>query len=182
MTMIGLAEVAVHPAQWWSMLASWGNVGSLAGGLAAVALAIAAIIGGTAGLGDWRAKQVEQKRLAHEEAESIRLDRQRVLNGWTPNGVEVYGVELVTEPAEMAVAREQLMAGLPTDYVVLRVNENPNGNENRAHNLRQLISAGGFVARPPEAGEYEALEAGRRVLVGADRAGTWLPGRRSAPA
>ncbi len=37
--------------------ADWGNLGLAVGGLATAVLAIAAIIGGTAGLGDWRAKQ-----------------------------------------------------------------------------------------------------------------------------
>jgi hypothetical protein len=34
-----------------------GNIGSLLGALAAVSLAIAAIIAGSSGVGDWRAKQ-----------------------------------------------------------------------------------------------------------------------------
>jgi hypothetical protein len=51
------------------LLAAWGNIGSLLGGLAAVALAIAAIITGSAGLGDWRAKQRAEAELVHAEAE-----------------------------------------------------------------------------------------------------------------
>jgi hypothetical protein len=39
------------------------------------------------------------------------------------------------------------------------------GNENRAHNLRQLITRTGYLARAPERGEYEALELGRRALL-----------------
>jgi hypothetical protein len=62
-----------------------------------------------------------------------------VLNGWTPTGIEVYGVQLVTSPDELARARDELSGGGPTDYAVLRVNESPSGNENRAHNLRQMI-------------------------------------------
>lgn len=128
-------------------------------------LAAAAIIGGSAGLGDWRAKQREQQALAQEQAQSIRLDRQRVLHGWSPHGVEVYGVELVTATAEMADAQEQLTAGGPTDYAILRVNESPYGNANRAHSLRQLIETEGYIARPPTTGEYEALEKGRKALL-----------------
>jgi hypothetical protein len=41
-----------------------GNIGSFLGGVSAVLLAAAAIIGGSAGLGDWRAKQREQRALA----------------------------------------------------------------------------------------------------------------------
>jgi hypothetical protein len=49
------AAIAAHHAEWCALLASWGNIGSLLGGLAAVGLAIIAVISGTAGLGDWRA-------------------------------------------------------------------------------------------------------------------------------
>jgi hypothetical protein len=151
--------------EWWATLVAWGNIGSLLGGLAAVGLAIAAVITGTAGLGDWRAKQRAQRDLAAEEAENLRLDRQRVLYGWTPHGVSVYGVDLVTEPDEMAEAIMQLQSGAPTDYVLARVRENPAGNANRALSLRQLIETAHYIARAPERGEYEALEAGRRALV-----------------
>ncbi len=164
-TLVGASMVTAQHPLWWATLASWGNVGSLLGGLATVVLAIAAIIGGTAGLGDWRERQREQAELARQEAETIRLDRQRVLNGWTQTGVEVYGVTLVTEPAELTRASEQLAEGGPSDYVVLRVNENPAGNVNRAHNLRQLIASTGLLARAPNRGEYEALELGRQTLL-----------------
>src|SRR5215467_6325821 len=60
-------------------LADWGALGSALGGLATVVLAVAAIIGGTAGLSDWRARQRSEKTLADEQAESIRLERRRVL-------------------------------------------------------------------------------------------------------
>jgi hypothetical protein len=158
------ALAAQHP-DWWATLVSWGNIGSLLGGLAAIGLAIAAVITGTAGLGDWRAKQREQAAVAREEAENIRLDRQRVLLGWSSHGVAVYGVKLVTEPAEMDNARRQLSSNRPTDYVILRVSESANGNENRALSLRQLIETTGYLARAPERGEYEALELGRRALL-----------------
>ncbi len=164
-TLVTAAVVTAPHSDWWATLVAWGNIGSLLGGLAAIVLAVAAIIGGSAGLGDWRAKQREQANLARQEAENIRLDRLRVLNGWTPNGIEVYGITLVTSPDELAQARDQLAEGGPTDYVVLRVSERTYGNENRAHNLRQMIERSGFVARAPERGEYAALELGRQALL-----------------
>jgi hypothetical protein len=147
------------------MLGKLADIGSALGGLATVILAVAAIIGGSAGLGDWRSKVRAQKALAEEERESIRLDRQRVLNGWSPNGLPVYGVTLVSEKDELARAADELGAGGPTDYVILRVSENTYGNANRARSLRQLVESGGYVTRPPEAGEYEALELGIKALA-----------------
>lgn len=150
---------------WWGTLANWGNIGSFLGGASGLLLAAAAIIGGSAGLGDWRAKQREQKDLAREQAERLRLERQRILNGWNPGVVAVYGVELVTERAEIAKAQDELAAGGPSDYVLLRVNERPRDNVNRAHSLRELIRSEGYIARPPTPGEYEALEAGRKLIT-----------------
>lgn len=161
------ATIAVQ-SHWWGNLADWGNLGSFLAGVTGVLLLAAAIVGGSLGLGDWRAKQREQKALAREQAESIRLERYRVLHGWTSNGVAVYGVALVTTAAEMATAQEQLTAREPSDYVILRVNESANGNANRAHSLRQLIATEGYVARAPTMGEYEALEKGRRLLLDID--------------
>ena len=63
-------------------------------GLAAVVLALAAIIGGSAGLGDWRAKQRAQRDLANEEANSIRISRQRLIHGWSPGGVDSFGIRV----------------------------------------------------------------------------------------
>jgi hypothetical protein len=159
------SPVMTHSPHWWATLTAWGNIGSFIGGVSAALLAVAAIIGGSAGLSDWREKQREQRDLAREEAENIRLDRQRVLNGWTPTGLEVYGVQLVTSPDELAQARDELGGGGPTAYVVLRVNESSSGNENRAYNLRQMITRRGYVTRPPERGEYQALELGRQTLL-----------------
>jgi hypothetical protein len=147
------------------MLASWGNIGSLLGGLAAFGLAFVAVIQGTAGLGDWRAKQLAQRDLARAEAENIRLDRERVLYGWSPGGVEVYGVTLVTQPAEVRAAASSLAAGGPSDYVIVKVTERVEGNENRANDLRNMIERTGYLARAPEAGEYEAITLGRRILL-----------------
>lgn len=146
------------------MLGTLANLGSALGGLAAVILAAFAIIGGSAGLGDWRARQRSEKALADEQAESIRLDRQRVLNGWSPHGLPVYGVTLVTDEAELAKAAQELSVVGPTDYVVLRVSESTSGNANRANSLRHLIEREGYLTRPPAAGEYEALERGIKAL------------------
>ncbi len=157
-------ELAAAHYHWYATLAAWGNIGSLIAGCAAVLLAIVAISTGTAGLSDWRDKQQAQKALADEEKLSIRLDRQRVLNGWSPHGLPVYGVELVTEPAEMTQAQDELTSGHPTRYVILRVSEG-GSDENRANQLRQLVDTTGFLTRPPERGEYEAIEAGRQALL-----------------
>jgi hypothetical protein len=156
--------VAVDHYSWYRTLGAWGNIGSLLGGLAAPGLATVALLQGTAGLGDWRARQRAERDLADEQAENIRLDRERVLHGWSPGGVEVYGVSLVTEPIEMDQAKEQLLGGGPTDYAIVRVNESPFDNTMRALSLRQLASRG-YLARPPERGEYEALELGRSALL-----------------
>jgi hypothetical protein len=137
-----------------------GDIGSFAGGLAAVVLAIAAIIGGSAGLGDWRAKQRAQREVAAEEATNLRLNRMRLNHGWSPHGVDSYGVTLVTEPAEFVLAQDELTSGGPTEYVVMRVTSGANGGDR----LRQLIRRDGFVARVPNDGEIEAVEAGLEVL------------------
>ena len=39
------------------------------------------------------------------------------------------------------------------------------GNAQRAHSLRELINRTGYLARAPEAGEYEAMAAGIRALA-----------------
>jgi hypothetical protein len=148
-----------------------GNLGSFVSGVVALALGLVALVSGSAGLKDWRAKQRQQKALADEQTNDIRLARRRVLDGWTPGGVEVYGVALLTEPDEMGQAVKNLTAGGPSEYVLLRVAEG-GSNVNRAHSLRNLIKNSGYIARAPEKGEYEALEAGRRVLRQADGSGS----------
>lgn len=161
----------MHP-EWWATLVAWSNIGSLLGGVAAVVVALAAVRAGPAALKDWRSRQREQAAVAREEAYNIQLDRQRSLYGWSPGGVAVYGVDLVTEPAEMAQAFEQLSSGGPTAYVLARVSESPSANENRALDLRQLIDRTHLLARAPERAEYDALLAGRRVVLGPDS--SWL--------
>jgi hypothetical protein len=159
------AILAIQHAEWYQFLASWGNIGSFLGGLAAFGLAFVAVLQGTAGLGDWRAKQRAQQNLADAQAENIRLDRERVLHGWSLGGVEVYGVTLVTQPAEAALASAVLAEGGLSEFVILKVSERTEGNENRANDLRNMIERTGYVARAPERGEYEALLIGRNVLI-----------------
>jgi hypothetical protein len=148
----------------------WGNLGSFIGGGAALLLAVVAIVTGTAGLKDWRAHQRQQQELAKEQTKNILLNRRRVLQGWSPHGVATYGVQLVTDSDEMKNAVEQLIAREPSEYVVLRVAES-GSNVNRAYDLRNLIETGGYLSRPPSAGEREALEVGRQHLPATDDAG-----------
>lgn len=142
----------------------WGNVGSLLGGLAAVALAVVAAITGTAGLGEWRNKLRKERELAEEQTESIRLDRRRTLYGWSGHGVDTYSVQLVTDSRELDRAVEELKSGDATKFVVLQVSGR-GSDVNRADSLRNLVSTDGFLCRPPTAAEEEALERGRKTLL-----------------
>jgi hypothetical protein len=139
----------------------WGNIGSFLAGLSTVAIAVAALIRSPAALRDWQARQRAQADAAREEAENIRLERRRGLNGWSDN-IETYRVALVAEAPELEQAAHELARGGVSDYVVLRVAESdqPYGNVNRADSLRQLIGDQGLISRPPTAGEREALEKG----------------------
>jgi hypothetical protein len=83
-----------------------------------------------------------------------------VLDGWSPHGVAVYGVQLVDNPDELQRVAEELTSGVPSEYVVLRVSESET-NVNRARSLRNLIKTEGYVSRAPSSGEIEALEVGR---------------------
>ena len=139
----------------------WGNIGSFLAGLSTVVIAIAALIRGPEVIRAWVARQRAQAEAAHEEAENIRLERRRGLSGWSAGGVNSYPVALVTEPAEIDLARDQLASGTPTAYVVLRVTgSTDSGSVNMADNLRQHIANDGYIARPPTSGEAEALRAG----------------------
>lgn len=152
----------------------WGNIGSAAGGIAALIATVAAVYGviryGPAWLHDSRERQQaqsaaarEQEALAREQAEQSRLDRHRLLNGWSGHGIDTFSVALVTATEEMNRARDELTGGGPTEYVILRVAEGP-GNANRALSLRQLIETEGAISRPPSAGEREALETGLNAM------------------
>jgi|HubBroStandDraft_6_1064221.scaffolds.fasta_scaffold158445_3 hypothetical protein len=67
----------------------------------------------------------------------------------------------------MDQSKAELLAGnVPSDYVTLKAAGSPEryGNAEPARSLRQLTETGSCVARPPMAGEREALEAGVEVL------------------
>lgn len=150
----------------------WGNIGSAVGGLAALIAVIFAVYGivkyGPGWLRDSRERQQAQAAaasaeadLAREQAEQIRLERQRGLHGWSRSGVDTFTVTLVTSTEEMDHAREQLLSGGPSGYAILRVEY---GQVNRALHLRQIVETEALIARPPTTGELEALEAGLREL------------------
>ena len=160
------AQAPPRPAGWWATLGGWSALGSAVGGFSAAVLAVTAFIGGAAALKPWRENLHAQRDLAREQENGIRLERLARLNGWTPGTVSVYGVTLVTGKDEMTRAQAELLGGDPTGYVILRVSENSSGNENRARSLRQQVETGGYLARPPTPGEYQALEEGFRVLAG----------------
>jgi hypothetical protein len=152
----------------------WGNIGSAAAGIAALIATVAAVYGviryGPAWLRDSRERQQaqaaaarEQEALAREQAEQIRLDRRRHLQGWSEHGLDTFTVALVSSAEEMTQASEELAGGGPSGYVILRVAEGP-GNANRALSLRQIIETKGHISREPSAGEREALEAGLSAL------------------
>jgi hypothetical protein len=47
----------------------------------------------------------------------------------------------------------------------MRVSEGGDGHDaGRAHSLRQIIEAEGYISRPPTSGERDALEAGLDVM------------------
>lgn len=153
----------------------WGNIGSVAAGLAALIATVFAVgyaivkRQGPAWLQAVRDKENaqadaarEQAGLAHEQAEQIRLDRRRYLSGWSGNGVESYRVTLVTEAEELAGALGELTGrdAARSAYVVVRLAEGQEFDASRADHLRRLIETGGYIARPPTIGEREALETG----------------------
>lgn len=85
------------------------------------------------------------------------------MRGWMHGGTQVYGVQLVTEPAELSQAVDELKDGGPSDYVLLRVSESETGNVNRAYSLRQMVVSQGYIAQAPSTAEYEALQRGREL-------------------
>jgi len=160
----------------------WGNIGSAAGGLGALIVAVFAVVGivryGPAWLRDARARQQAQAEqataaaeLTREQARQITLERRRALHGWSRHGVDTFTVALVTSAEEMTRARDELLGGGPTGYVILRVAESQerHGDANRGKRLRQLADEG-LISRPPTPGELDALAAGLDAL-GIPRAG-----------
>jgi hypothetical protein len=167
MFLAGTVLLAAHDAPWYDTLGGWSAVGGAVGGIATALLAVLAYLGGKAGLEDFRSKQRAERDLANEQAYNMRLDRQRLLHGWTPGMVNVYAVELVTDRAEMEQARDQLLARQGSEYAILRIKD---GNINQGHQVRELIKTG-FIARPPTLGESDALN---RWLASQHPGGKWI--------
>ena len=139
------------------MFDDFGNLGDGVGGFATAVLAVFAFMGGKSALHDWRERQQAERRKADEEALQIRLDRERHHFGWRQGMHSVYGVSNVTEPEEMAQAVEQLTAGGPCEYAIIRVEK----SANRAESLRRWVDNDGSLAHPPTDVEYEVLAANR---------------------
>jgi hypothetical protein len=150
----------------WTTLASWANLGNSVGGIATAVLAVLAIVGGSAGLKDWREKVRAEKAFADEQAYNLRLQRQRLMQGWTAGMVSVYSVEPVTDRAEMERARDELIADEGSEYAILRVKE----GVNRGHFLREMIRRG-EIARPPTVAERDAMN---RWLASQQPGGQWV--------
>lgn len=149
----------------------WGNIGSMLAGLSTIIIAMAALIRSPGALRDWRARQAAEADAAkaraeadREAAEQARLERRRTLLGWSPGGVETYSVAEVTDPDELEQAAQELRAGDPSAYVIVRVNEGEHSSANRARSLRMLAAQQGYFCRPPTLAEREALEKGFEVL------------------
>jgi len=70
-----------------------GNLGDFVSGVGTIILTGAALWGGGAALQDVRARLRQQRELAAEQREQIRLDRRRVLNGWSRGGTHVHRVQ-----------------------------------------------------------------------------------------
>lgn len=115
--------------------------------------------------------------MEREQAEETRLDRRRKLLGWSPGGVETYGVALVTDPGELSQAAEELTGGGPSVYAVVKVTEGDGYSVNRGNDLRRLIDQQGLLCRPPTVAEREAVEKGLEAL-GIEPAMHW-PRKRS---
>jgi hypothetical protein len=138
----------------------WGNIGSAAGGLAALLVALLTLPQLPGAIRDLRSRWRQQAALAAEQEEQIALERRARLSGWSAHGVDTFGVTLVTAPEELTQAAAEIGAGL-TDYVILRVSEREKGgNGNRANSLRRIIAEEGYISRAPTPGEAEALRAG----------------------
>ena len=137
----------------------WGNIGSAAGGLAALLVALLTLPQLPGAIRDLRGRWRQQAALAAEQREQIALERRARLSGWSAHGVDTFGVTLVTTPGELTQAAAEIGADL-TDYVILRVSEQePGRNGNRASSLRRIIAEEGYISRGPTPGEAEALRA-----------------------
>ena len=146
-----------------------GAIGGILAGVAAILGAVAVILWGPSLFKELGANFARQRAMAAEQEKMARIDRHRILHGWKHRGLNVYRVELVTEPDEMQRAVTELAAGEPSTYVMLRLAE-PGTNYNRAASLRDLIEVEGYVTRPPTDGEREAIDLAAQQLIAADEA------------
>ena len=149
----------------------WGNIGSMLQGVSVIVIAVAALIRGPAVVRSWLDRQAADEEEARARPETLRagteerrLERRRPLLGWSPHGVDTYGVALVTDPDEMDRATAELTGGGPTAYVVLRVDDGESTSANRGNDLRVLIEQQALLCRPPTAAEREAVEKGIEAL------------------
>lgn len=149
----------------------WGNVGSMLAGLSTIVIAAGALIRGPAVIRSWLDRQAADAEEAcaraeelHADAEERRLERRRTLLGWSPGGVETYGVALVTDPEELQQAAAELSGDGPSAYAVIRIAEGGGADVNRGTELRRLVGEQGLLCRAPTVAEREAVEKGFEVL------------------
>jgi hypothetical protein len=144
------------PMQW-----HWGNIGSAAAGLATLIVTVRLLWSAPDWYRTWKDRQNAERDLAREQTGAIQLERRRHLSGWSGHGVDTFGVTAVTAEDELGRACAELAADQRSAYVVMRVSEGGDGHDaDRARSLQQIIEAGGYISRPPTAGEREALETG----------------------
>jgi hypothetical protein len=139
----------------------WGNIGSAAAGLATLIVAVRLLWSAPDWYRTWKERQNAERDLAREQTGAIQLERRRHLSGWSGHGIDTFAITAVTTEDELDQACAELASGHPSAYVVMRVSEGGDGHDaNRAHSLRQIIEAEGYISRPPTTGEREALETG----------------------
>lgn len=143
----------------------YGNIGAFLGGISAVIVAVAALIRSPAALRAWIERQQADRDLATEQAKTIQLERRRYLDGWSQHGINSFEVAAVTDQGDIAEAGDDLLRGIRGPWVLLRIAEGDNDhNANRAGDLVRLVEREGCLARPPSAGELEALDAGLEAM------------------
>jgi hypothetical protein len=131
-----------------------GNLGDFLGGVGAFLLFLIAVLNGPSAWGDWRSVQQAKKRHLDEQANQIRLDRERHHFGWRRGMHSVYRVRNVTDPDEINRAARELAIGGSSTYALVQVED----SVNRANDLRRWIDVDGYIAQPPTDVEYQALE------------------------
>lgn len=144
----------------------YGNIGAFLGGISALIVAVAALIRSPAALRAWIGRQQADRDLATEQAKTIQLERRRYLDGWSQHGVDSFRVTAVTDRGDIAEAGDDLLRGVRGPWVLLRIAEgnDDDHNANRVNDLARLVEREGCLARPPSAGEREALEAGLEAM------------------